>query len=85
MCQTQSHEGISQVGGWCENSLDSQHETDKPLAMIMADLFAGHTVVGLGDGLGKYRELLLQTGKITGYDAFDGTPSIASVTNGSVS
>ena len=34
----------------------------------------GKTVASFGDGPGRYKQLLLETGKVKGYDAFDGAP-----------
>ena len=50
----------------------------------LANLFAGRTVVGLGDGPGNYRKLILETGKVQKYDAYDGAPYINNITNGQV-
>jgi len=50
----------------------------------LANLFAGRTVVGLGDGPGQYRKLILETGKVQTYDAYDGAPFINNITNGQV-
>jgi len=50
----------------------------------MAKLFAGQTVIGLGDGLGEYRRIILSTGKVRTYDAYDGSPYIYNVTGGKV-
>jgi len=62
----------------------SGHITDHQLAVALANLFAGRTVVGLGDGRGLYRELILNTGKVESYDAYDGSPNINNITHGKV-
>jgi len=77
-------QGTSETGGWCNEAVDREHVTDKPLAGALADLFANRTVVGLGDGPGKYRKLILDTGKVRTYDAYDGSPNIDNITNGQV-
>jgi len=51
----------------------------------LVNLFAGRTVVGLGDGRGEYRKLILDTGKVQTYDAYDGAPYISDITGGQVS
>jgi len=50
----------------------------------LAKLFAGQTVIGLGDGRGVYRDMILRTGKVRTYDAYDGSPNIFNATNGQV-
>jgi len=54
------------------------------LATALANLFDGWSVVGLGDGLGEYRRLILNTGKVRTYDAYDGSPNIMKLTGGQV-
>ena len=58
--------------------------TDKQLVSALADLFIGRTVVGLGDGRGEYRKMILSTGKVRTYDAYDGAPNIDNITGGQV-
>ena len=58
--------------------------TDKQLVSALADLFIGRTVVGLGDGRGEYRKMILSTGKVRTYDAYDGAPNIHNITDGQV-
>jgi len=74
----------SETGGWCDWAVDRAHLTDEALAIGLAKLFTGRTVVGLGDGLGVYRRLILGTGEVTTYDAFDGSPNIHAITRGQV-
>jgi len=52
--------------------------------MKLAKLFAGTTVIGLGDGLGKYRDLILRSGVVQHYDSYDGSPYINAITDGRV-
>jgi len=80
----ENQSATSETGGWCNWAVDKAHATDNPLAGALADLFAGRTVVGLGDGLGHYRKLILDTGKVQKYDAYDGAPNINNVTGGQV-
>ena len=61
-----------------------KRSTDKQLADALAKFFAGCTVVALGDGLGEYRKLILSTGKVRTYDAYDGSPYIRNITDGKV-
>ena len=65
-------------------AVGKQHMTDEYLADALADLFAGRTVIGLGDGRGDYRKLILDTGKVKNYDAYDGAPYINGITDGQV-
>ena len=37
-------------------------------------LHSGKYVASFGDGPGRYKQLLLETGKLKGYDAYDGAP-----------
>ena len=60
------------------------HATDNRLIGALANLFAGRTVLGLGDGRGIYRKLILETGKVQTYDAYDGAPNINKLTGGQV-
>jgi len=58
--------------------------TDKQLVVALMKLFTGQTVVGLGDGPGEYRELILKSGKVPTYDTYDGAPNINDLTHGKV-
>jgi len=84
ICQQNHQASTSDTGGWCESALWHRHMTDQHLVDALAKLFAGQTVVGLGDGRGVYRNLLLETGKIWTYDAFDGAPNIGNISHGQV-
>ena len=89
----------SETGGWCnrvatsyqhrDHSLTSLNCTgyhiDYPLTDALADLFAGRTVVGLGEGAGLYRRKIVGSGKVRTYDAYDGAPNIDRITGGEVS
>ena len=59
--------------------------TDSGLAGALAQLFDGRSVVGLGDGRGQYRRLIVASGRVTRYDAYDGAPNIYNITDGQVS
>jgi len=74
----------SETGGYCSQRVKTGHQTDTKLAEQLVKLFANQTVVGLGDGPGTYRQLLLDAG-IPKYDAFDGAPNIHNLTDGKVS
>ena len=78
------HKSTSETGGWCDTAVVKKHKTDKPLVGALANLFGGSTVIGLGDGRGEYRKLILKTNKIRIYDAYDGSPNIYNITNGQV-
>jgi len=51
--------GATDTGSWCQQAVKSQHVTDHPLAAELAKLFAGKSVLSLGDGRGEYKTLLL--------------------------
>ena len=74
----------SETGGWCDRAVGNEHMTDKRLAGALAKVFAGRTVVGLGDGRGHYRKMILDSGKVQTYDAYDGAPNIYNITGGQV-
>ena len=65
-------------------AVGKRHITDNRLAGVLANLFAGQTVVGLGEGRGLYRKIILGTGKVQSYDAYDGSPNINTITGGQV-
>ena len=75
---------ISQSGAWCPATTETSHMTDQQLAAALVELFAGGSVASLGEGLGKYRALVLQAGKVARFDAFDGTPGVGKLTRGQV-
>ena len=50
----------------------------------MLMLLPGKTVASFGDGPGRYKQLLLETGKLKGYDAYDGAPFTETTSNGRV-
>ena len=54
------------------------------LAGALALLFDGRSVAGLGDGRGEYRRLILSSGSVIRYDAYDGAPNIRNITGGQV-
>jgi len=86
VCTLKSQKDTSESGGWCNYGVVTGHDTDKNLATGLAELFANQSVVGLGDGRGEYRQLLLHSGG-TGprlYRAFDGAPNINRKTRGQV-
>jgi len=82
--QVNSSSSVSETGGWCDTAVRVVHVTDRPLATALAHLFTARSVVGLGDGRGEYRRLILASGHVTRYDAFDGAPNIRNITGGQV-
>jgi len=85
ICQKNLQSKVSETGGWCRKASDFNtklHYTDDRLAAALADFLKNKSVVGLGDGQGHYRRLLLATGKVIKYDSFDGAPDIDNITNG---
>jgi hypothetical protein len=83
VCKTKNQADISQTGGWCNEAVKSNHITDSALVVTLVELFRDQTVVGLGDGPGQYRRLLVDSG-VRKYDAYDGAPNIKNITNGQV-
>lgn len=83
-CRIQQQTDTSSTGGWCNNYVHSGHATDRSLAAALSTLLIGKKVIGLGDGPGEYKKLLLASGNVREYDAFDGAPNIARITNGQV-
>jgi len=81
---TRNQTSTSDTGGWCNTATRIGHKTDKQLVHALVELFAGCTVVGLGDGRGEYRRLILQSGNVRRYDAYDGAPNIRTMTSGQV-
>ena len=73
---------VSETGGWCDAAVHIVHVTDGGLAGALAQLFHGRSVVGLGDGRGEYRRMILDSGHVTLYDAYDGAPNIYNITGG---
>ena len=51
--------GATDTGSWCRNAVQTQHVTDVKLAASLSELFAGKSVLSLGDGRGEYKPLLL--------------------------
>lgn len=85
--KTKAGTGTSNTGGWCETSSKEHsgyHVTDKPLVPALAELFKGKYVASFGDGPGRYKQLLLETGKLNGYDAYDGAPFTETTSEGRV-
>lgn len=79
--------GVSKTGGWCKKSSQEnhgEHMTDRPLVPALAELFTGKFVASFGDGPGRYKQLLLATGKLKGYDAYDGAPFTEETSEGRV-
>ncbi|XP_053392392.1 uncharacterized protein LOC128555063 [Mercenaria mercenaria] len=86
---TQKHrkQKVSSTGGWCaqtsvENS--GEHSTDKELVPLLAILLKHKHVASFGDGPGRYKQLLLDTGLLKGYDAYDGAPFSEETSEGRV-
>lgn len=89
---SKNKEFTSNTGGWCiqkveeagEHEQGGLHKTDKGLATALADFFKGKYVGSFGDGPGRYKALLLKTGLLKGYDAFDGAPYVEKISEGRV-
>ncbi|KAK3607493.1 hypothetical protein CHS0354_031111 [Potamilus streckersoni] len=80
-------EHTSRTGGWClqESKEDSgKHVTDNVLAEGLAELFKGTRVASFGDGPGRYKQLIEDSGKHVTYDAYDGAPYCEETSKGRV-
>ncbi|WAQ98047.1 hypothetical protein MAR_022420 [Mya arenaria] len=67
----------SETGGWCQKASKEdggQHMTDNKLVAALIELFTGKFVGSFGDGPGRYKQLVIESGKVKGYDAYDGAP-----------
>ena len=89
VCSTTNQKDTSDSGGWCNHGVVTGHYTDEGLVkFVLAKLFANQSVVGLGDGRGEYRQLLLKSGSVRPrphhYMAYDGAPNINKKTRGQV-
>ncbi|XP_052816028.1 uncharacterized protein LOC128242763 isoform X2 [Mya arenaria] len=79
---------ISSTGGWCAQSSvenSGQHKTDTQLVPVLAEFFKDKCVGSFGDGPGRYKQLLTDTKKLKGYDAYDGAPFSEKTSEGRVS
>ena len=77
----------SSTGGWCANASyedSGKHITDKKVIPALAKLFTGKYVASFGDGPGRYKQLLLETTLLKGYDAYDGAPYTEKTSDGRV-
>lgn len=78
---------VSSTGGWCANTSienSGHHKTDKKLAPVLADFFKGKYIASFGDGPGRYKQLLTDSGLLKGYDAYDGAPFSEKTSEGRV-
>ncbi|XP_060594619.1 uncharacterized protein LOC132748972 isoform X3 [Ruditapes philippinarum] len=78
---------VSSTGGWCaqtsvENS--GEHKTDTKLVPVLAKFFQDKYVASFGDGPGRYKQLLSDSGLLKGYDAYDGAPFSEKTSEGRV-
>ncbi|XP_060596739.1 uncharacterized protein LOC132750721 [Ruditapes philippinarum] len=76
-CEKAVNQATSETGGWCQKAStegSGQHMTDTKLASALADFFKGKYVGSFGDGPGRYKQLLTDSGKLKAYDAYDGAP-----------
>ncbi|XP_045178406.2 uncharacterized protein LOC123538394 isoform X3 [Mercenaria mercenaria] len=85
--QKRVRQKVSSTGGWCaqtsvENS--GEHKTDTKLVPVLANFFRDKYVASFGDGPGRYKQLLLDTGLLKGYDAYDGAPFSEKTSKGRV-
>ena len=55
---------FTDTGSWCQGAVDKYHMTDHNLANSLANFFAGSTVLGLGDGTGVYRGIILNVSQV---------------------
>ena len=55
---------FTDTGSWCQGAVNNLHITDHNLADSLANFFAGSTVLGLGDGTGVYRGIILNVSQV---------------------
>ncbi|XP_045209041.1 uncharacterized protein LOC123560953 [Mercenaria mercenaria] len=75
------------TGGWCEKQ-NRAHAgkglTDEQLVPALVQVLKGKHIGSFGDGTGQYKELIIASGEVKGYDAYDGAPFSDIISNGSV-
>jgi len=79
---------VAASGGWCAKTSTEnggQHKTDTALVPVLAKFLQGKKVASFGDGPGRYKVLLLETGLLKGYDSYDGAPFSEKTSEGRVS
>lgn len=74
----------SESGGWCPVATAQMHNTDLNLVRGLGDFFRGKYVSSFGDGPGMYKKLLLEDGKVNGFDSYDGAPFCDETSEGRV-
>ncbi|XP_053380928.1 uncharacterized protein LOC123561018 [Mercenaria mercenaria] len=75
--ECQKKNTTSETGGWCENQSKEKggkHMTDKKLVLALVQFLKGKYIGSFGDGPGRYKQLVLESGEVKGYDAYDGAP-----------
>lgn len=78
---------VSSTGGWCaQTSVEDsgEHKTDTKLVPVLAEFFKGKSVASFGDGPGRYKQMLSDTGLLKVYDAYDGAPFSEETSEGRV-
>lgn len=71
-------------GAWLFDSCRAVYYLDMTLAQALSGILSGGHVVEMGAGCGCYTSALLSMGEVLSNQAFDGVPSIDSLTNGLV-
>lgn len=77
----------SETGGWCSKSsteTGGNHMTDMKLVPALIEFLSGKYIGSFGDGPGRYKQLIQDSGKVEGYDAYDGAPFCTSTSEGRV-
>lgn len=82
-------EQTSATGGWCIHNTKELgeggfHKTDLKLAQALALFFKGKRVASFGDGPGRYKKILDESGQLAVYDAYDGAPYSEQLSEGRV-
>ncbi|XP_045209094.2 uncharacterized protein LOC123561007 [Mercenaria mercenaria] len=75
------------TGGWCEKQSRAhagKEMTDEQLVPTLIQVLKGKYIGSFGDGPGQYKELIIASGEVKGYDAYDGAPFTDVTSNGSV-
>lgn len=88
-CEKVAHlrEATSETGGWCQKSSkenSGHHMTDQKLVPPLIEYLKGKYIGSFGDGPGRYKQLFLDSGKVKGYDAYDGAPFCETTSEGRV-
>ncbi|XP_060573575.1 uncharacterized protein LOC132731410 [Ruditapes philippinarum] len=78
-------EETTDAGGWCPIASKTKHlGFNKSFAAELAEFFRGKNIASFGDGPGRFKSAILDTGLVKTYDAYDGAPFCEITSNGLV-